>query len=101
VRNWIHGRRRSAQRRAQALEKAREVIKNIESGGLDPYEGYRALYGIYLDTSGMLEELKPLFRLPGIEPDGFIHVDDAFRHTVVSVAKEWLRNNPIGPKGHV
>jgi len=42
----------------------------------------------------MVEELKPLFRLAGIEPDGFIHVNDEFRRTVISAALDWLGKNP-------
>ncbi len=45
----------------------------------DPFEGYRQLYRIYDGTSGLLDELKPFFRLPGIEPDGNLHVNDQFR----------------------
>jgi hypothetical protein len=91
--SMIQPRRRSAQRRAQALENARAVIQTIAEGSRDPYEGYREVYGIYVGTSGMVEELKPLFRLPGIEPDGSILVDDEFRRTVISAAVIWLGEN--------
>jgi hypothetical protein len=88
-----HPRRRSSQRRTQALAKARAVIRTIADGSLDPYEGYRQVYGIYLDTSGAAEELNPLFRLPGIVPDGSVRVDDEFRRTVISAAAHWLEQN--------
>jgi hypothetical protein len=88
-----HPRRRSTQRKAQALENARDILEVIVDGNRDPYEGYRAVYSIYVGTSGIAEELKPLFRLPGIEPDGTIHVDDTFRRLVVTVASEWLKKN--------
>jgi len=69
------------------------VLQTIADGSRDPYEGYREVYGIYVRSSGMLEGLKPLFGLPGIHPDGCIHVDDEFRCTVVRAAIDWLREN--------
>jgi hypothetical protein len=89
-----HPRRRSTQRKTRALEDARTVLQEVVNGKLDPYEGYRHVYSIYVGTSGIAEELKPLFRLPGIDPDGHINVDDAFRRLVVTSAAEWLTQNP-------
>lgn len=89
----IHSRRRSTQRRLQALERARQVLQTIAEGSRDPYEGYREIYGLYTGTSGAVEELKPLFRLPGIYPDGPIQVDDKFRRTVIAAAVDWLKND--------
>jgi hypothetical protein len=71
---------------------ARGVRQAIVNGSRDPYEGYRGLYGIY--AGGAVEELKPLFRLPGVEPDGFIRVDSEFRRIVIAAAGDWLRENP-------
>jgi hypothetical protein len=42
----------------------------------------------------MAEKLKPLFRLPGIEPDGTIDVNEHFRRIVIASAMDWLRQNP-------
>jgi hypothetical protein len=94
----IHNRRlRVAERRARTLDTARGVLQAMADGIRDPYEGYRDLYGIYLGSSGAAEELKSLFQLPGISPDGFIQVDDSFRRTVVAAAVDWLRENPARP----
>jgi hypothetical protein len=87
-------RRLSTQRKARALENARNILHEVVDGKLDPYEGYRQVYSIYVGTSGIAEELKPLFRLPGIDPDGHINVDDAFRRFVVTSAADWLTRNP-------
>ena len=93
----IHNRRlRRAERRARTLETARGVLSAIVNGSRDPYQGYRGLYGIHPGASGAVEELKPLFRLPGIEPDGSIHVDNQFRRIVIAAA-DWLRENPPEP----
>jgi hypothetical protein len=86
-------RRRATKRRLVSLDKARRVLQTIADGLRDPYEGYREAYGIYLDSSGAVEELKPLFRLPDIYPDGPIHVDDEFRRIVISAAVDWLDRN--------
>jgi hypothetical protein len=86
----IHNRKaRIAERRAVSLGRARSILEQIVDGSLNPYDGYRLLYGLYVNSSGLLAELKPLFRL-GIEPDGFIHVDDEFNRTVREAAAEWL-----------
>ena len=90
--------RRSTERRLRSLDRARLVLRAIADGSRDTYEGYREVYGIYVDSSGAVGELKPLFRLPGICPDGHIHVDDEFRRTIITAAIAWLQNNPGLPK---
>lgn len=93
--NGVHPKnRKSFDKRVKSLERAREVLRAITSGHRDPYEGYREIYGIYLDASGMVDELKPLFRLPDIHPDGPIRVDDKFRQTILAAANDWLQCNP-------
>jgi hypothetical protein len=88
----IHNRKALiAVRRAGAIGKARRIFQQVVDGSLDPYEGYRRLYGIYAGSSGLLDELKPFFRLPGVEPDGHLRVDDEFRATIRGLAEEWLR----------
>ena len=95
----IHNRKaRIAARRTDAIERARVVFQDVVSGSLDAYEGYRRVYAIYASSNGLAEELKPLFRLPGIEPDGFLHVDDEFRATIRRLAGEWLRGERPSPQ---
>jgi hypothetical protein len=71
-------------------ESATKTIQEIADGNLDPYLGYRQLYAIYCRTSGMHDELKAFFRIPGVEPDGVIRVDHAFREKVRDLAMAWL-----------
>ena len=73
------------------------VLQAIADGSRDPYEGYREVYGIYLDSSGAVEELKPLFGLPDIYPDGPIRVDDTFRRTIITAAVDLLQNKSGSP----
>lgn len=89
-------RRQSAQRKFRALEDARIILEALSDGTPGPYEGYRQVYGIYLNTSGALEELKPLFRLRGVVPDGTFSVDDEFRRVVIAAAAQWLHDHPRG-----
>jgi hypothetical protein len=94
----IHNRKaRIAARRAAAVEKARRVFQEVVSGSLDAYEGYRRVYGIHLSTSGLAAELTPFFQLPGIEPDGFLHVNDEFRAMIRRLADAWLRGEWPAP----
>jgi hypothetical protein len=86
-------RRQSTGRKARAIEKARSILQAIVDGDRDPYEGYREVYAVYIDTSGMAEELKPLFQPPRISPDGAIHVDDDFRSSIIASAINWLKRN--------
>jgi hypothetical protein len=94
----IHNRKaRIAARRTEAVESARRVFQEVVNGSLDAYEGYRRVYGIYVSTSGLAEELKPFFGLPGIEPDGFLHVNDEFRSLIRRLADRWLRGEWPAP----
>jgi len=93
----IHNRKvRLAQRRTDALAEARALLEQVCEGTLDAYEGYRRVYSIYTGTSGALHDLKPLFRIPGIEPDGSLQVNDEFRNTVRSIAAKWLSEHRVG-----
>jgi len=95
----IHNRKaRIAARRSDAVERAREVLQQVVDGSVDPYEGYRRVYAIYLGSSGLAEELKPFFRLHGVEPDGFLSVNDSFRTTIRRLAAEWLKGDWPSPQ---
>ena len=83
----IHNRKaRIAARKADAVERARRVLHQIVNGSLDPYESYRQV-----DSDGLAEELKRFFRLPGVERNGFLHVDDEFRAMIRRLAEQWLQ----------
>jgi hypothetical protein len=75
-----------AQRDA-SREQARVTLTDILSGNVDAYEGYRKLFAIYCSNSAALEELKPMFRIANIDPDGVFSVTPAFREQVRSLAE--------------
>jgi hypothetical protein len=74
----------------QDKKKIRDTVEGIANGNVDAYVGYRKLYTIYCRRSGVHQELQAFFRIPGVEPDGRIQVDDAFRSTVRALAVAYL-----------
>jgi hypothetical protein len=44
--------------------------------------------------AGNLNDLKSVFRPPGIEPDGAIHVNEEFNRSAMAAAADWLEKNP-------
>jgi hypothetical protein len=60
------------------------------TGKADAYEAYRRLYGLWCANNAALQELRPLFRMEGIDADGHIVVTTEFRGHVVSLAKSIL-----------
>ena len=63
---------------------------SMVSGDVDTYEGYRKLFVIYCSNSAALEEIKPMFRIPNIAPDGVFSVTPAFREEVRTLAAKLL-----------
>jgi hypothetical protein len=77
------------------MERSRSILEQMVEGSLNPSDGYHFLHRVYVESNGLLADLKPMFRL-GIKPDGRTPVDDEFNQTVLSAAAQWLRENPIG-----
>ena len=69
---------------------ARELLQNLVAGKADVYEAYRKLYGLWCSNNAAVQELRPLFRMPGIEPDGRLSVTEEFREQVLSLARQIL-----------
>jgi hypothetical protein len=78
------------ERRAVCIQRAQSILEQIVDGSLTPQDGYRLLRGLYVGSNGLLADLRPMFRLPGIEPDGLLTEDDEFNRTVREAAAEWL-----------
>ena len=79
-----------ALRRATDRKRANAILESLSQGTGDVYESYRALYGLWCSNNAAIQELRPLFRIPGIEPDGAFSVTDEFKKTVRSLAKAIL-----------
>ena len=70
---------------SRALGHLREL-----GAGSSHYEDHRALYLLWCSNNGAVKALRPLFRIPGIEPDGQLSITEEFRKTVQTVASEIL-----------
>jgi hypothetical protein len=82
--------KKSVQRRIQDRQRAKAILKSLSEGGSEAYEQYRALYKLWCSNNSALPELKPLFRISGIEPDGSFAISDEFRATVRALASQIL-----------
>ena len=82
--------RKTTVRRVHDRKRAEAILKSLSEGSTDIYEGYRALYSLWRSNNAAVPELRPLFRIPGIEPDGCLSVSDSFRAEVVSLATQIL-----------
>jgi hypothetical protein len=74
------------QRRQANRQAARDLLQEITSRKADVYSAYRSLYRIWCSHNSAVQELRPLFRIPGIEPDGRLSVTTEFEAQVRSLA---------------
>jgi hypothetical protein len=77
-------------RRIASRQEARELLESVAVGNTDPYMAYRRFYVLWCANNAALQELRPLFRMEGIDADGHIIVTTEFREQVRSLAKEIL-----------
>ena len=77
-------------RRLASRQAATEILRDLVAGKADAYEGYRQLHSLWCANNAALQELRPLFRMDGIEPDGRINVTEDFRKEVLSRAMKIL-----------
>ncbi len=77
-------------RRVASRQAAREVLQDLVAGKIEPYLAYRRLYALWCGNNAALQELRPLFRMDGIEPDGRLSVTEEFRNNVLTLAKRIL-----------
>ena len=77
--------RRLATRRASL-----SLLEQMVSGGIEVYVGYRRLYQYWCGHNSAVPELRPMFSIPNISPDGVLSVTDDFNKQVTSIALEIL-----------
>ena len=77
-------------RRLATRQAAKELLQGLVEGTADPYQAYRGLYGLWCGNNAAVQELRPLFTMDGIEPDGRLSVTEEFREQVLSLAKQIL-----------
>ena len=71
---------------------AKELLRGLTSGTADTYETYRSLCQIWQLHNSSVQELRPLFSIPGVEPDGRLSVTEDFKKQVLSSATAILAN---------
>jgi len=76
------------ERRHEARKAARELLGGIASGEAEVYVTYRRLYVIWCSQNAAVQELRPMFRLPGVAPDGQLSVTPEFEAQVRALATE-------------
>lgn len=81
---------KSELRRRASRQAVAETLQDMVNRRLDAYEGYRRLYAFWCGNNAAVQELRPLFRMSGIYPDGPITVDGYFRKRVLLTATEIL-----------
>jgi len=78
------------ERSQEARKAAKDLLAGIVSGEGEVYAAYRRLYGLWCRHNAALQKLRPMFRLPGIEPDGPLSVTAEFENQVRALASEIL-----------
>ena len=81
--------KKTSVRRVRDRRRAASVLQMIVDGS-DVYECYRKLYSLWCSNNAALPGLRVLFRIPGVDPDGFLSVTDSFRARIRSLAAEIL-----------
>jgi hypothetical protein len=82
--------RKTTARRLQTRKEAEILLESLGSGSSDAYEAYRKLYRLWCGRNAHVLELRPLFSIPGVEPDGLLSVTAAFREEIRSIAVQIL-----------
>jgi hypothetical protein len=82
---------RAKVRRRLHREEARQILEDLIAGRTeDIFVAYGRLFSLWNGNDAVLRELRPLFRIPGIDPCGSFAVTDEFRNQVISLASRIL-----------
>ena len=76
------------ERRREKRKAASDLLRAIVSGKAEVYAAYRSLYAIWCSHNSAVQELRPMFRIPGIEPDGPLSVTAEFETRVRALAAQ-------------
>lgn len=79
-----------AKRRQTARQRCKEILEQLVAGEVETYIGYRGLYALWCRNNAAVQELRPMFRIANIEPDGVLSVTEEFKAQVISTARDVL-----------
>ncbi len=88
---------RVQQRRLASRNEAKALLQQLLSEQSDVYLSFRQLYGLWCGNNAAVQELRPLFRMSGMDPDGQLSVTPEFETKVKSFAADILPkfDNPV------
>jgi hypothetical protein len=81
---------KSETRRQITQNAVRDILESMLSDDTDVYIGDRRLYRQRCGNNAAVQKLRPLFRIPGISPDGSLSVDEGFKAQVLALAKDMV-----------
>ena len=89
----IHSRKkRFAQKRADAMTAAKQLMKRIVERTLDPYEGYLQICVIFQRHAHLqMPELRAFARIDAIDPNWSVSVPPELRDEIIQRAEAFLR----------
>ena len=77
-------------RRLATRKASRSLLEQMVAGKIEVYIAYRRLYRYWSGHNSAVEELRPMFSIPNISPDGILSVTDDFNEQIISIAQEIL-----------
>ena len=85
----IHSRKkRFAQRKADAVTAAKQLMQRIVGRTLDPWEGYQQIVGIHAHLQ--MPELRSFVQIADIDPNGCVSVTPELLVTILRRAESFL-----------
>jgi hypothetical protein len=89
----IHSRKkRFAQRKADALTAAKQLMQRIVERTLDPWEGYQQIVSIFQGHAHLqMPELRAFVRIDDIDPNWSVSVTPELRDAIIQRAEAFLR----------
>ena len=69
-------------RRQATCKASQKILQQIVSGEIEVYVRYRHLYSQWCTNDLAVPELRPMFRIPDIEPNGTLSVTGGFKSQI-------------------
>ena len=77
-------------RRLATRDASKSLLEQMVAGEIEVYIGYRRLYRYWCSHNSAVEELRPMFNIPNLSPDGILSVTNDFNEQIISIAREIL-----------